>query len=151
MYNDGNQGEPLILELCITNILQRASDMNLKSVSIPAISSGIFKFPKDRCAEVLFDAVLQFNGNNPTSSVKTVRFTNFDEETVDFFKKQFDKRYPNAPRPALPAPAAPAPPPPAAAAGPAPPNFMPVRESLVVRDDLVGLEEASRDEPQLMK
>jgi O-acetyl-ADP-ribose deacetylase (regulator of RNase III) len=29
--------------------------MELASISLPAISSGIFGFPKERCAEILFD------------------------------------------------------------------------------------------------
>jgi hypothetical protein len=112
--------------------------MKLVSVSIPAISSGIFKFPKPLCAQVLFDSVLQFFTNSAGSTVKTVRFTNFDQETVDCFTKEFDKRYPNAAKPQPPsAPVLPAaPPPPAMHVDPPAgggPNVVQLRKAAAVR------------------
>lgn len=96
IYHDGSQGEDLMLQVCISNVLQRASDMKLTSISIPAISSGIFKFPKPLCAQLLFETTLNFFASTSNSSVTTVRFTNFDKETVDYFVSEFDKRFPDA-------------------------------------------------------
>jgi O-acetyl-ADP-ribose deacetylase (regulator of RNase III) len=78
------------------NTLLRAEALKLSSVSIPAISSGIFGFPKPKCAEVLFDTVERFIQDHPDHSkvsLRTVRFTNFDSETTQIFQKEFLIRY----------------------------------------------------------
>ena len=41
------------LRSAVRNALDAAERLGLGSISIPAISSGIFGFPKDRCAEIL--------------------------------------------------------------------------------------------------
>jgi len=43
----------LTLHSAILNTLQRAKEIKAQSVSIPAISSGIFGFPKERCVEII--------------------------------------------------------------------------------------------------
>jgi O-acetyl-ADP-ribose deacetylase (regulator of RNase III) len=70
-------------------------------VSIPAISSGIFGFPKPLCAKILFRAAEDFalnikaSGLDPLEAVKLrrIRFTNFDSETTHIFEKEFIARY----------------------------------------------------------
>ena len=47
-------------ESCIVNILEIANIIGAKSVSIPAISSGIFSFPRELCAKILIDKVAQW-------------------------------------------------------------------------------------------
>jgi len=99
IYYDGNRGEQIMLEVCVNNVLQRAASMNLASVSIPAISSGmlklnlfhtsclmkrksgVFNYPKPACAKVLFDNTMQFLQGNKNCSLKQIRFTNFDKVT----------------------------------------------------------------------
>ncbi|CDW72667.1 UNKNOWN [Stylonychia lemnae] len=65
-----------------------ACKYNLKSVSIPAISSGIFRFPRKLCAAHLFRAVEDFCFENrleiqvdSNPSLRVIRFTNFDLPT----------------------------------------------------------------------
>ena len=41
----------------VYNTLKKAEEIKCKSVSIPAISSGIFGFPKPLCARVFFEAI----------------------------------------------------------------------------------------------
>jgi hypothetical protein len=47
-----------------------------------AISSGIFGYPKKRCAEVMFSTALAFCRDHPDSRLRQIRFTNWDMETV---------------------------------------------------------------------
>jgi len=64
----------------------------LNSISIPAISSGIFNFPKDLCAKILFQTAIDFCEGNP-KTVNEIRFTNFDAKTVEIFAAEFKKRF----------------------------------------------------------
>lgn len=93
VWHDGYRNEDNELLLAVYNALRMAHDLKLQSISIPAISSGIFGFPKDRCATIMFHAALQFFKNFPDTTVKLVRYTNFDRETVDIFEKEFESRF----------------------------------------------------------
>jgi putative ATPase len=76
--------------------LTEAERLGLDSVSIPAISSGIFGFPKDRCARILLDEVRAFLGSDPPPHLRTVRLCNFDQQTVDVFAAAFDRAFAEA-------------------------------------------------------
>ena len=56
---------------------------------MPAISSGIFGFPKDKCAEILVEGAKNFLVNNNITSLEIVEFCAIDNETVDYFKREF--------------------------------------------------------------
>jgi putative ATPase len=46
-----------LLFSAVLNTLKTANKLECKSVSIPAISSGIFGFPKQLCAKTFFEAI----------------------------------------------------------------------------------------------
>lgn len=61
---------------------------------MPAISSGHFGFPTQLCAKILFKAILDFvmqQNNEESILVQEVRLTNFDEETNNMFRSEFEK------------------------------------------------------------
>jgi len=80
------------LKSAVMNSLRLADLLGARSISIPAISSGIFGFPKPRCARIMFDAVTSFFSTAP-ASLALVRLCNFDRETVDIFTSEFDARF----------------------------------------------------------
>ena len=49
-----------LLANAIMNTLLKANELGCESVSIPAISSGIFGFPKPLCAEVFYKNLKKF-------------------------------------------------------------------------------------------
>lgn len=73
------------LQRAVANSLNKAEELSLASISLPAISSGIFGFPKDRCAEILIATARRYLSNNPDSSVKQIDFVLFDDETARIF------------------------------------------------------------------
>ena len=72
----------------IRNVLLLASEQNFSSVSVPAISSGIFGFPKDKCAKILVEESKRFL-ENETTSIEVIEFCIIDDETIEYFKAQF--------------------------------------------------------------
>jgi O-acetyl-ADP-ribose deacetylase (regulator of RNase III) len=87
----GEGDEDNKLKNAVFNSLRLASEKGLKSLSMPAISSGIFGFPKDRCAKILISESLSFLHEHKDSSLEVVEFCIFDEETLKYFKEEFDK------------------------------------------------------------
>jgi O-acetyl-ADP-ribose deacetylase len=87
----GEGDEDNKLRKVIRSSLILASEKGCVSISMPAISSGIFGFPKDRCARILINEVKRFleDDSNTTTSIETVEFCIIDNETVDYFEKEF--------------------------------------------------------------
>ena len=63
----------------------------LASVSVPAISAGIFGFPKDRCAKILVGEAVAFLKKHPGTSLRSVEFCIFDQEAFGFFESEIRK------------------------------------------------------------
>ncbi len=71
IWGDGD--EDAKLTQAIIGSLRVASDLGLASVSIPAISTGIFGFPKERAAKIIFASIERYLGSNSDVSLKKVR------------------------------------------------------------------------------
>ncbi|MFO0624289.1 MAG: macro domain-containing protein [Polyangiales bacterium] len=93
VWHSGDKGEPELLREAVANSLEAASDLGAASIALPAISSGIFGFPKERCAEIMVDATLAFFAARTDSSLRRVRFTNIDTPTVAVFLDAFAARF----------------------------------------------------------
>jgi len=59
---EGNEDEKL--KNATLNSLKLADEENIKSISFPAISSGIFGFPIDRCAKIMLQTTKMYNIKN---------------------------------------------------------------------------------------
>ncbi|MFO7946907.1 MAG: macro domain-containing protein, partial [Armatimonadota bacterium] len=75
----------------VLNSLKEADRLDVTSVAMPAISSGIFGFPKDRCAQILLETARDWLQSNPNSSVRQVDMTNIDDLTAGIFVDTFDE------------------------------------------------------------
>ena len=87
VWGDGQEDSKL--QDAVTGSLQMADELKCTSISMPAISTGIFGFPKDRAAGIIFKAVASYFEKNVNSSLKQVRIVLFDQSTIDVFMKQW--------------------------------------------------------------
>lgn len=87
----GEGDEDNKLKAAINSVLDLASGERLKSISVPAISAGIFGFPKERCAKILVGETVSFLKSKTSHSFELVEFCIFDKEAFDFFKKELEK------------------------------------------------------------
>ena len=81
----GEGDEPAKLRRAVWNVLALAELYNLRSLSMPAISSGIFGFPKPLCARVLLETTREFLAQ-PGIMLNEVVMCNLDMETVQIFQ-----------------------------------------------------------------
>jgi O-acetyl-ADP-ribose deacetylase (regulator of RNase III) len=86
----GEGDEDNKLKKAINAVLLLASQKRLKSISVPAVSAGIFGFPKDRCAKILVGETAAFLRSDPATALELVEFCIFDQEAYGFFKKEID-------------------------------------------------------------
>ncbi len=60
VWHGGNSGEAEKLAGCYRRSLEEAAKLGLKDIAFPAISTGIYRYPKDKAAAVAFAAVRDF-------------------------------------------------------------------------------------------
>ncbi len=66
------------------NSLLLADKNRLKSIAFPAISTGIFGFPKDRCATIMLSTTIAYL-EGPTKLEKVV-YCLYDKKTLEIFE-----------------------------------------------------------------
>ena len=79
-----------LLQSVVLNILQRSKELGIEVVSIPAISSGLFGFPKEKCAEIMLRYTTAWFLRGKCGKVKCVRMCNFDKSTVNVFLNEME-------------------------------------------------------------
>ncbi|GMV33724.1 MAG: macrodomain protein [Chloroflexi bacterium] len=87
----GDGGEDKKLSDAVTGSLRVADELKCETVSMPAISTGIFGFPRERAAGIIFKAVAAYFKKNANSGLKQVRVVLFDQATVDAFLNEWRK------------------------------------------------------------
>lgn len=80
-----------LLEMAIRNSLKAAA--SLRSIAIPAVSSGQFGFPRDLCAKVIIDTVVDFCQVNPSCNLSEIHLVNHDSPTVKVFVDEMRNRF----------------------------------------------------------
>lgn len=86
----GEGDEENKLRSAIRSVLKLSTEKNFRSISMPAISAGIFGFPKDRCAHIITDELVKFLLTEKTS-LEEVNVYLMDEEIIGFFLREFEK------------------------------------------------------------
>lgn len=80
----GEEQEDEKLEDATLNSLILADKNRLKSIAFPAISTGIFRFPKDRCATIMLSTTIAYL-EGPTKLERVV-YCLHDQNTFEIFK-----------------------------------------------------------------
>jgi O-acetyl-ADP-ribose deacetylase len=87
----GEGDEENKLRKAINNVLKLATSKGLKSIAIPAISAGIFGFPKDKCAHILVAETVAFV-REETTSLEEIIFCLLDIDIINFFTTEITKQ-----------------------------------------------------------
>jgi O-acetyl-ADP-ribose deacetylase (regulator of RNase III) len=95
----GEGDEDAKLAAAVKGSLELADQLKLASIAIPAISTGIYGFPKDRAAGVILLTIHEYFTSNPASSVKLVRLTLIDQPTLQAFLQAWEAHKPEDHKP----------------------------------------------------
>lgn len=80
VWHGGHDGEAELLASCYRRVLEVADEVGARTVSVPAISTGIYGYPLREASDVAVDALLA-TADGPGTGVEEVRLVAFDEDT----------------------------------------------------------------------
>lgn len=83
IWGDGD--EEASLRSAVWASLKCATALGATSIALPAISTGIFGYPKPEGTATIVEAARSWLDGHPDASLTTVRFTAFDEPTAELF------------------------------------------------------------------
>lgn len=86
IYNDVTEIEISQLEECYINSLKLAMQNNIKTIAFPCISTGEFRFPKDKACQIAIRTVNNLLSKNRNSFEKVI-FNVFSDEDYEIYLK----------------------------------------------------------------
>jgi O-acetyl-ADP-ribose deacetylase (regulator of RNase III) len=81
VWRGGNAGEPALLESCYSRCLTIAQQHGLKSIAFPAISTGVYGYPREPAAEIAVRTVMS------QAWIEQVIFCCFDRATAELYRR----------------------------------------------------------------
>lgn len=84
VWNGGKNGEEELLASAYLNSLKLAEENGARTVAFPNISTGIYKFPKDKAAEIAVKTAGDFLAG--TDKIDRVVFVCFDKENYGIYE-----------------------------------------------------------------
>lgn len=88
VWHGGDQNEDELLASCYRNCLHIARNLKLNTVAIPNISTGVYGFPKERAADIVFHTMVE-NLDDSTPLEKII-FVCFDDENLRIYRSKIE-------------------------------------------------------------
>ena len=82
VWRGGNHDEERLLASCYRSCLEVANKLRVTSIAFPAISTGIYGFPKQRAAKIAVKEVQGYIGD-----IETLLFLCFDDDTARIYRE----------------------------------------------------------------
>lgn len=89
IYRGGDKGEARKLAQCYYNSLKLASDYQLATIAFPAISTGVYGYPKAEAAAIAVKTVAAYLEED--RMLLKVYFVAFDKETEQLYQKELSQ------------------------------------------------------------
>ena len=84
VWSGGQSGEDELLAGCYRRCLELAREHGVQSIAFPAISTGVYRFPPERAAQI---AIRTVQRHIEDSGVAVVSFVCFNEETLRIYEQ----------------------------------------------------------------
>jgi len=82
-YRGGTHGEAELLASAYRRCLEVADELGARSLAFPAISTGIYGYPRDEAARIAVSTI-----RSATTAVELVRLVAFDRETLMAYERE---------------------------------------------------------------
>ena len=76
-----------LLASCYRRSLSLADENDVVSIAFPNISTGVYRYPKQRAGEIAVGAVGEWIASNPDASVEQILFVCFDAENLAIYSQ----------------------------------------------------------------
>lgn len=87
----GEGDEDRKLQKAVASVLGLAEEKGMTSISLPAISAGIFGFPKERCAQILVAGAVAFLQAHAATPLELVEFCITDPAAYGYFRAELEQ------------------------------------------------------------
>jgi len=84
VWSGGSHGEADLLAGCYRRCMELVREYEARSIAFPAISTGIYRFPREQAAEIAARTVRE---HLPTAGADQVIFCCFDDETAQIYER----------------------------------------------------------------
>ncbi|TPG33394.1 O-acetyl-ADP-ribose deacetylase [Flavobacterium pectinovorum] len=84
VWNGDKEEKKNLLAACYQKSLELAVQNKIKTIAFPGISTGIYRFPKDKAAEI---AIKSVNNFDRISEIDKVIFVCFDDENYQIYER----------------------------------------------------------------
>jgi len=91
VWHGGTSQEAKLLAAAIRNSLQEADRLQCTSISLPAISTGIYGYPLDQAASVIISTILEYVANNKQTQLAVIRLVLYTSHDLAVFEKTLDQ------------------------------------------------------------
>jgi O-acetyl-ADP-ribose deacetylase (regulator of RNase III) len=89
IWRGGGQGEAQVLASCYRRSLELAVDQGLASIAFPAISTGVYGYPREAAAEIAVQTASDFLSAAP-HRLNRVVFCCFDHVSADHYRARLE-------------------------------------------------------------
>jgi|YNPMSStandDraft_2_1061718.scaffolds.fasta_scaffold00195_22 O-acetyl-ADP-ribose deacetylase (regulator of RNase III) len=90
IWRGGNYGEEELLKKCYINSIKVAEELGCKTIAFPAISTGVYGYPKEKSAEVVSKTLLEIL---PSTKLEEIRLVFFSKSDYDIFLEVAEKAW----------------------------------------------------------
>ena len=86
IWHGGNRNEEALLSSCYQTSLELSVEHGIRSVAFPSISTGVYRFPVDKAAEIAVNTAKRFIIAHP-DKLDMVEWVLFDDQTLRAYEQ----------------------------------------------------------------
>ena len=88
LYQDGQSGEPQILERCYRRCFELAHEKGLKTIAFPSVGTGFFKYPIEEASKIALSMTVEQLKRFP--DIEKVFFVLFSDSDLEIYRKNLE-------------------------------------------------------------
>ena len=89
VWGSGNEADKL--REAVLGSLHLAEELELQSLALPAISTGVFRYPVEEAAQVILAAARDFRSGKDNPTLKQIQIVVFGSEPASIFQRVWDQ------------------------------------------------------------